>query len=482
MRRISLPPRTRPLFDEAVAAANAGALRAANLMIWLACAESLKRRFREAQVRDNAAGKVVGKVEGMEKEGRAVDKFLLNQALDYGFLSDSGHTILGQVYEMRCIYGHPYEEAPSQEKVKDAAADVVELILSQPVKLRQGFGKQLLGNLLEERNYLDDQSQAVVEFAQNILPRIDEGIYIWLLDEYWKELEKLSDDASMAVFFRRGIWFCTAVLAKVGVAALTDDAWHDRFVRFPKTLMRVCSTAYIFKDIGELAQDSLVGNVLKESETRASVLSLLERLNDQGALSERQQERFTNHVSEMPMSTVTTSGLRTKTCYGKLLQVLKSGKFQSQNSAIRLVLSNGPEQAAELTEDQQVDLGRNVLDAGQGGAWSAAAFLKELSPDATIWPFGVIRGFALESFTNDDNDIRLKNRQLDLVLSVLVRLDSIQRDELIAEIVASVDAREPQGRASRDDFNQGIALLNAHTWAEPLVSILKAKLQAEEQE
>ncbi|MDD3949194.1 MAG: hypothetical protein PHT43_07000, partial [Anaerolineaceae bacterium] len=38
-----------PLFDDAVEAGKAGALRAAYVMIWLACAESLKRRFREAQ-------------------------------------------------------------------------------------------------------------------------------------------------------------------------------------------------------------------------------------------------------------------------------------------------------------------------------------------------------------------------------------------------------------------------------------------------
>ena len=39
----------RPLFEEAVKAARVGALRASYLMIWLSCAESLKRRFREAK-------------------------------------------------------------------------------------------------------------------------------------------------------------------------------------------------------------------------------------------------------------------------------------------------------------------------------------------------------------------------------------------------------------------------------------------------
>ena len=61
----------KPLFEEATRAAQAGALRAAYVMIWLSCAESLKRRFREAQKRDGAAGKVVGQIVQKESEHKA---------------------------------------------------------------------------------------------------------------------------------------------------------------------------------------------------------------------------------------------------------------------------------------------------------------------------------------------------------------------------------------------------------------------------
>ena len=106
---------------------------------------------------------------------------------------------------------------------------------------------------------------------------------------------------------------------------------------------------------------------------------------------------------------------------------------------------------------------------------------KKLSQNATDWPFAVVRGIALESFTNENNDIRLKSRRLELVLSVLVHLDNVQRDELIAEIVASVEAGEPRGMVSRQDLNLVIALLSAHTSAEPLVRILEEKFPFESQ-
>ena len=268
-------------------------------------------------MRDHTAGNIVGEIENREKDHRAVDKFLLDQAQEYGFVSGAGHTVLGQVYEMRCIYGHPYEEAPSPEKVIDAAAAVVELVLSKPVKLRHGYGKQLLRDLLEDGNYLDDHEPAVAEFARNILPRLDEGIYVWLLDEYWKKLEEISGDPSMGVFSRRGMWFCRAMLVDIGVKVFTHDEWHEKSVRFPKTLMGVCSVADAFKGIGKPAQDALVGSILDESGTQASVLTHLERLNNEGALSERQQERFVEGVSGLDAGQIRTSGLTTKTCYAK---------------------------------------------------------------------------------------------------------------------------------------------------------------------
>ena len=73
-----------PLFSEAAVAANAGALRAAYVMIWLSCAESLKRRFRESSKYDNAAGRILARIDSLEKSERSVDKVLLKEAREYG--------------------------------------------------------------------------------------------------------------------------------------------------------------------------------------------------------------------------------------------------------------------------------------------------------------------------------------------------------------------------------------------------------------
>ena len=465
----------RPLFDEAVEAGKTGALRAAYIMIWLACAESLKRRFREAKKRDGTAGKIVGEIESKESEHKAVDKFVLTKAHEYGFVSDLDHTELNHVYSMRCLYGHPYEEAPSQEQVLHAAQAVVTRVLSKPVTLRHGYGKTLLKNLLEEPNFLDNQKTVVEAFAQDILQRLDESIHRWLLDKYWEELEKIADDSSMSVFFRRGIWFSGKILSIVGVEVFTHDDWHERAIGFPKTLMQVSSNADIFKIIGERAQDSLVGLILDEAGTHASVLKYLERLNHSDALTKRQRERFVEHVSKMDVDSIHSSGLSTLTCYRRLVDAMKSSNWYAQNPAIDLVISNGPSQAAILDEAQQVNLGRNILQCAEGGARSASRFLEMLSKDGASWPFDVLRGIALEAFTNENHQIRFKIHHLSRVITGLDQLKNKQQEQLISEIVASVDEGSLKNLVNQDDFENAIKSLNDYPWAEPLVTSLKEK-------
>ena len=464
-----------PLFDEAIKAGKMGALRAAYLMIWLACAESLKRRFRDAQKRDDTAGKIVGDIEAKESGHKAVDKFLLTEANKYGFLSDSAHTILNHIYEMRCLYGHPYEEAPSHEEITHAASMIVEHVLSKPVKLRHGYGKQLLKSLLEERNFLDDQQTAVEAFAKDILPRLHESIHGWLLDNYWKELEKIAGDSSMSVFFRRGMWFSRKILRIIGVSVFTHDDWHERTLKFPKVLMYICSSIDIFGEIGERAQDSLVGLILAESNTHASILTRLERLNNNSALSKRQQARFIVHVSKMDIDSLRSSSLSTLTCYGKLIDAMKSYTWPTQNPAIDLVISNGPNQAALLDEKQKVNLGRNILQCAEGNARSASRFLDELSKDGSLWTFDVLRGIVLESFTNENDEIRFKIRHLSQVVSAISQLKKEQQKQLISEVLASVDGGSFSTWVRQDDFKNVLKSLNDYPWAEPLVASLKKK-------
>ncbi|MCY4365062.1 MAG: hypothetical protein OXE17_02380 [Chloroflexi bacterium] len=474
-----LVPEDKPLFEEAVKASKVGALRSAYIVIGLACAESLKRRFKEAAVRDNVAGKIVGQFEDMEQSHKAVDKFLLEEAKEYGFLSGSQLTVLSHIYDMRCVYGHPYEEAPSEEKVIEAASEVVELVLSKPVKLRHGFARDLLKNLLENRSYLDDLEIAVSSFAKRILPRLDEQLYPWFMDQYWNELEKFADDPSMSVFFRRGLWFCHAMLEEVSVALLSSEEWHNKVNNYPKTLPRVCSSSAIFPGIGELAQDSMVSMLLEESAIQPSLLTLVEKLNSDGVLSARQHTRFLDHISNAPINTILKSELSTGTCFENLIDALKAHNWYVQNPAMRMIESNGPENASELTEEQQIDLGRNILQAAEGTANLAIDFLEGLAKGPVQWSRSVVQGVVLESFTNEGDVLRFKEHNLKSVLAILDRIEDDGRRELVEQLTESIRRSTPRSRLNRDDIERVIDLLNNFEWAILLANALDEKVPAD---
>ena len=110
----------RVLFQEAVNCAKSNAFRAAYIMVWLSAAESLKRKFKILATQDTEAGQIQGQIDQKEKQQQAIDVFLLDKSKDYGFLSDSEHTRLRHIYELRCVFGHPYEEQPTFQALQSA--------------------------------------------------------------------------------------------------------------------------------------------------------------------------------------------------------------------------------------------------------------------------------------------------------------------------------------------------------------------------
>ena len=465
----------RPLFDDATKAASAGALRAAYVMLWLSCAESIKRRFREAEKRDEAAGKIVGKIEEKEGEHRSVDKFLLEKAKEYGFLTDTAYTILLNIYDMRCVYGHPYEQEPKPEQVIHAAAMVVEHLLAEPVRLRCGYGNTLLNSLLQNKNFLDDQESTVGTFVAEVVPRIDKHIYGWLLDKYWKDLEKIADDRSMEVFLWRGIYFTRAFLAHVG-PVFSADEWHVKVGAYPKILARVFELKALFQMIGERAQDSLVGSALDQAADRSSVLHYLERLMDEGALTDRQKSRFLEHIDEMPIAKLRSSKLSTAVCLKRLLVELKSHNWKRQQPAVDLVSGNGPEDIRKLDTADQIILGRNILQVADGDENSAKRLLQALADSPTLWPEAFIKGIAFECFVNEADQLRLKCDHLKVVLKALAGLGENARLAIVEKLAESISGATPKDvYRSRTKFEKTCDELAVIDWAQPLKQALEAR-------
>lgn len=466
----------RPLFHEAVLATRANALRASYVMIWLACAESLKRRFREVGQRDAVGKRVAGDISSKERQHKSVDKFVLDKAKEYGFLSDSEHGELNYVYDRRCVYAHPYEEAPTAAQVSHAADAVTRNVLSRPVRLRHNYGERLRESLTADQNFLDDHLPAVEEFAHDTLLRLDERVHGWFLEKYWSVLESVADDPTVALFARRGEWFSIAFLTKRGCSALfSDDEWHSLIGQFPKTLARVCAHPAVFRSIGERAQDSLVGVLLYEATTRPSILTRLEALAADEVLTPRQDGRFREHVMSLDVERVGATRLQLATCFGRIIRALKERDWYVQNPAVALVRSWGPEQVTQLSKAEQVELGRNILQAAEGNANGASRFLFDMSRSPTLWPLGVVRGVLLESFVNESKEIRFKEKHLDRVLDAVGGLPSAVRQQVTDDIVGAVEQGTPAFWVDQDAVQRVAKVVDEHGAGPSLAKCLEAK-------
>jgi len=197
----------------------------------------------------------------------------------------------------------------------------------------------------------------------------------------------------MKLFFSRGIWFTQSFLMHLGINFFSQDEWHEMVGTYPKTMMRVFAPKELYIQISERTQDRLVGEILSESITRASILSSLEVLNKKGALSTRQSERFMASVNQLDVSKFASAQLSLNTCFNKIISNLKSQNWYVQNPTIDFVFANGPEEMINLKKEDQLLLGRNILQAGEGSASAANVFFEKTKQDSIVWPIDFIRVF-----------------------------------------------------------------------------------------
>jgi hypothetical protein len=414
----------RVLFEEAVASARASATRAAYIMVWLSCAESLKRKFREFAPRDGTATQVTGEIARKEGSQHAVDKYILEQAKEYGFISNTEHAQLVHVYEMRCVYGHPYETSPVLEQLVAAASVVIENVLSRPTKLRHGYISEQIRLITQDPTFLDDLHERVRIYATAVHPKVDDSLHLYFMRKLWGEIEKLLPDATMAIYVRRGTWFSRAYLTQVIDGFLPDWDVVQDLVNTPGSLSNVLSDPVIFERISEHAQDIVVGKLIGLATTTSTGLRLSHELHAAGVLSERHRERFRAAVKDLALDFLVSSGYPPIYYANKFIEELKRSSWHKQNPAVEALKNVGAPGIGSLPPEMQVQLGNNVLQAAEGNARSAISFLNEISEDATVWPEHFVEGVLAECVVNDEDKVRFKNRHLASAVKVVLKLES----------------------------------------------------------
>lgn len=433
----------RVLFDEATNAARAGALRTSYIAVWLSCAESLKRKFKDAAQTDAAAAKVVGDITDKETKQQAVDAFVLGEAKKYGFVTDAEFTQLENVYAQRCIYGHPYEQAPLPAQLHAAAGIVVEYVLGRPTKLRHGYLSRQVELICKNSTYLDDHYPAVENCAQIVHQRSSTDIHLWFLQKLWQELAPVVNDPAMAVFFRRVVWFTTAFLRRCDAPFFAGwDAVND-LTRYP-FLSHTLAAIDLFPRVTQHAQDIVVGNLLGWAQSQAIAAKAVQDLHDAGVLSLRQVERFNASLQAIPPHVLASVGIHPRYYHGWIVQQLRSYNWYSQSPAIDVVRTLGPSGIGKLDAAQQFAIGNNVLQAADGSSNAAASLISDIGSGRTFWPEAFVEGLLAECVVNDANQHRFKTTCSDQAMLCIRSVEPAARAGVVNRIVARLQTSKPK--------------------------------------
>jgi hypothetical protein len=454
-----LEDQDKVLLTEASECFAAGAHRAAYITIWLATAESLRRKFVEASVRDHQAGAILRQIQQREAQHKAVDGLLIEKAQEYGFITDAEATRLKHIYESRNVFGHPYEERPSEQLVSTAASEAVDIVLGRPVALREGYLSQQVTRLTTDPTFLRDDADAVKEYARLVQARSAADRRVWFLHKLFSALDGVFADPSMDRLQRRGVWFVRAFLQ---ADPQIFDEWDaaDDLPDHRQVLAGILAVDELFPVLSDHAQDIVVNVLIQEASTDLIYLELLDGLGASGVLRDVHQAALDHAIEGFPAQRLFASNLPLRALLPRLIETLKSYSWQIQNQAIPPLQNAGPEGVAELSDAAQETLGRNVMQAAEGSAFSAINFLGAVGIGDAEWPTPFVRGVAMEAIVHEDGALRLKTGQMDSALRLLARVPDPDRRQLIEEIVEAIGAGTPrrpeQFRQERDEAVQAL--------------------------
>ena len=418
--------------------------RASYIMAWLSCAESLKRRFYELGGRDSEAGSLYRKIKELEKQHQSVDHELIEGAYKFNLISDTEKEKLLHFFSMRSVYSHPYEEAPSEIDCHQIIESVIEIVLLRPILLKEGGISFILGRLTKEKSFLNDSVEEIKNYVSEIIPLIDPKKYDYMCEKYLKFLESMTKDQYTDILFKRGIYFIRKFVEQVRIKNIwNDEEFENILYTYRNSTLRIFATLDIFKDLSTKYQSIIINRLQEDSENNLSLMKYLDNIFSQSLMNRNQSSNYLKVIQEFSWEQLNSIGLSIKSMYKRLIQDLKSYNWYRQNPACQY-MKNYPLFLAddELTDDEFIELGRNILQSYDGSSSAAGELLEDLSKIGGT-PIALIQGIIEECFYDNHKKLRLKIPNPQLISQVIDNnLSTENQENLFLEISTTIQANE----------------------------------------
>lgn len=460
--------RDKVLFDEAVNCLNGNALRAAYITTWISTAESLKLKFYDMSSRDHEIKKkVIGKIEDLEQKQRPTDSFLIRSAKDFGLISAEQSKKLEHMKDMRGVYAHPLNAAPSDSEVELAIELSVNIVLSQPALLKHAFVQSLVTSIFENHHYLDDSTETVQKAAISTLNHVHSSVFPYFFKLLIENLNKVSKDFTKDLFERRGSVFLDMLL-KCSLKNFSTESWslEGLLHKYPSIITKVFVKEDYWTHLNDILKDAMIGHLIEpigddgevETPSLENLTSVL-NLYNQDLLNERHVERFKSAVEKLYISKKVSIGIPLEWYQAELISDLKTSNWYAQNPVIEAIQSLGVEKINTLDSEFLIELGRNILQAADGQARDAISFVSSLYKSEFKSSPYLVEGIFLETFINENKRFRFK-RYRKPALSAVLCVNEQETDKIIDKAIMLLKDCSLRGWFNEETFEEYLEYLD----------------------
>lgn len=342
-----------------------------------------------------------------------------------------------------------------------------EYVLSRQAQLKYGYVSSLLKSVFENIHYLDDDWAKISEYAKNIANRFHPEVLPFLLRKSCEYFEVSIDD----LIKRRAVTFVNAIFEELK-PDFSDKKWGiiNILNDYPISSSLFLSSPINWSKLPSQAQDMCFGLLIEPIKKDGTItnptisrIKKLKSLKDSNCLGPKQLERMGVVLQKVSYLTLSSAQIDLLDLVPRMIIDLESHNWYKQNPASDALANYGMTSISFLDSEMQVELGRNILQAAQGGAGSAISFIDDIKEKMISVDFA--RGLLLECFTNEKSEFRLKCSMLKNVLGII--LNQPNKKDILNEAKCEIDK------------SSEVILTNSHKYSEAIEIIKSFKVKGD---
>lgn len=385
------------LFDETVRCLEAGADRAAFIMVWIAAAEGLLTKVRQMADLDAELGSWVKAFEKSQEVGSAKDAELVDKAASMGFLTKAEAVSLNAMRDHRNLYGHPTAASPRHAEAEAALDTVVAAVLSKAPLIRHGGARALANRVVEDPHFLP--SAATVESFTERTDLIDEAARPGFITA----LLKGADGHLAAMNKQDRADRCGDVAASAlrrWEPDLSSPTWKiDELQQtMPAATADVLARPGVWELVSLDDRDRIMSQCFDKANGRqflwepARLLARADGLRGAGLLSEEHERQLDEILGRADPRTLHSAGVGFTHVARRISDLLGHDSYKAINEGADVLRTVDREELHGLPAEDQYELGLHLGYGANRGGFTAKNEIGSMPEDLDRWPHEMLKG------------------------------------------------------------------------------------------